>query len=106
MERRAARDKLDKFLAEHMKPDGLLANTTNSEVKKELTETRMWHYGSKDQYQDLLDYWIQKVEKIKKRKLMEQHKDCDCAAKHVRIILIFLLRISFCKKKKFVLHFS
>lgn len=61
-----------------MQPDGVLSNG-NKELTKELTDIRMWNDGTKDQYLDLLDYWTQKVEKIKNRKLMRHGvNECDC----------------------------
>lgn len=73
---------------EHMKPGELLGNV-NAAMRKELNKTRMWDNGTKDQYIDLLDYWTQKVAKIKRRNLIEKFdgkhmSGCDCLPTNVR----------------------
>lgn len=75
-----ARDKLAQFLLEQMQPDGVLENC-EEKIKNEIDDTMDLKDGTIDQLTDLLHYWRQKIDKLKKKKQMraiEAQRDNDC----------------------------
>lgn len=49
----------------------------SADIKKEISDTLAWDFGTRDQYVDLLHYWTQKVEKLSRRKVVRERDDDD-----------------------------
>lgn len=99
-ERRNARNNLDTFLSEHMKPPGGVLQNIDSRRTKELSDLRQWNDGTKEQYEHLLAHWTKEVQKLKNKNLIKVEQEHEYELADDCHFTVSICNIMFSQKTK------